>query len=46
MNFKHLYIQPMDGPDQERNTHMAIEFCKSNPEFKLSLQTHKYLDIP
>lgn len=44
--FDHLYIQPMDNAFREDNTKAAIEFCKSNPRFKLSLQTHKYLDIP
>jgi len=24
----------------------AIKFCKENPEYRLSIQTHKYLDIP
>jgi len=45
-DFEHLYIQPMDSPKQAENTAAAIEFCKNNPRFKLSLQTHKYLQIP
>jgi 7-carboxy-7-deazaguanine synthase len=46
MNFTHFYVQPMDGPLLERNTQLAIEICKSNPKWKLSLQTHKILHIP
>ena len=46
LEFEHFYLQPMDGPDIERNTRLAIELCKSNPKWKLSLQTHKLLQIP
>jgi 7-carboxy-7-deazaguanine synthase len=44
--FDHFFVQPMDGPALERNTRIAIEICKSNPQWKLSLQTHKLLQIP
>lgn len=46
LEFGHFYLQPMDGPDVERNTRLAIELCKQNPKWKLSLQTHKLLQIP
>lgn len=46
LNFDHFYVQPMDGPFAEKNTKLAIETCKSNPKWKLSLQTHKLLQIP
>lgn len=46
LDFEHFYLQPMDGPELERNTRMAIELCKANPKWKLSLQTHKLLQIP
>jgi 7-carboxy-7-deazaguanine synthase (Cx14CxxC type) len=41
-----LLLQPMDGPDRERNTALAVEYCKAHPRWRLSLQTHKYLGIP
>jgi 7-carboxy-7-deazaguanine synthase (Cx14CxxC type) len=44
--FEHFYVQPMDGPQHEENTRLAIETCLRNPRWKLSLQTHKYLQIP
>ncbi|HJV87138.1 MAG TPA: 7-carboxy-7-deazaguanine synthase [Noviherbaspirillum sp.] len=44
--FGHFYVQPMDGPELKRNTRLAIDICKSNPKWKLSLQTHKLLQIP
>jgi len=44
--FRHFLLQPMDGPDRERNTQLAVEYCKAHPRWRLSLQTHKYLGIP
>ncbi|HEY6773499.1 MAG TPA: 7-carboxy-7-deazaguanine synthase [Oxalicibacterium sp.] len=44
--FDHFFVQPMDGPQQEANTRLAIDVCKRNPKWKLSLQTHKLLQIP
>ena len=44
--FTHFYLQPMDGPDRERNTTLAMEYCLAHPRWRLSLQTHKYLGIP
>jgi 7-carboxy-7-deazaguanine synthase len=41
-----LLLQPMDGPDRERNTSEAIRYCLAHPQWKLSLQIHKYLGIP
>ncbi|WP_136417308.1 7-carboxy-7-deazaguanine synthase [Herbaspirillum sp. ST 5-3] len=46
LEFEHFYVQPMAGPDLERNTRLAIEICKAHPKWKLSLQTHKLLQIP
>jgi 7-carboxy-7-deazaguanine synthase (Cx14CxxC type) len=42
----HYFLQPMDGPDRERNTKLAVEYCLAHPRWRLSLQTHKYLGIP
>lgn len=42
----HFFLQPMDGPDREENTRAAIAYCKANPRWRLSVQTHKYLGIP
>lgn len=43
---QHRLLQPMDGPDRDRNTRLAVEYCLAHPQWKLSLQTHKYLGIP
>jgi 7-carboxy-7-deazaguanine synthase len=44
--FEHFFVQAMDGPLQEHNTRLAVDTCKRNPKWKLSLQTHKLLHIP
>ena len=46
LDFANFFLQPMDGPFAERNTRLAIDTCKRNPRWRLSLQTHKYLNIP
>ena len=46
LEFEHFFLQPMDGPERVRNTQLAIEYCKTNPRWNLSIQTHKVLGIP
>ncbi|HEX2778596.1 MAG TPA: 7-carboxy-7-deazaguanine synthase [Gemmatimonadaceae bacterium] len=45
LDFRYFYLQPMDGPERERNTRLAVEYCMANPRWRLSLQTHKVLGI-
>ena len=44
--FRYFFLQPMDGPDREHTTRLAVEYCMRHPEWRLSLQTHKLLGIP
>ena len=46
MKFRNFFLQPMDGPEQARNTRLAIEYCLNHPRWRLSLQIHKALRIP
>jgi 7-carboxy-7-deazaguanine synthase (Cx14CxxC type) len=46
LNFRHFFLQPMDGPDLELNTRLALRYCLENPRWRLSLQTQKILGIP
>jgi 7-carboxy-7-deazaguanine synthase len=46
LDFRHFFLQPMDGPERERNTQLAIEYCRAHPQWRLSLQTHKLIGIP
>ena len=42
------YLQPCDVGDKAKNAHIiaeCIDYIKSNPRWRLSLQTHKILDI-
>jgi 7-carboxy-7-deazaguanine synthase len=44
--FNRFSLQPMYGADTEANTKVALEYCKLHPQWHLSIQTHKILDIP
>ncbi len=46
LDFQHFFLQPMDGPQRERNTQLAVRYCLEHPQWRLSLQTHKLLGIP
>lgn len=46
LDFKHFFLQPMDGPAREENTKLAVRYCLAHPQWRLSLQTHKLLGIP
>lgn len=40
-----LYLQP-EWDKRVAMTHLIIEYIQQNPQWQLSLQTHKYIDIP
>lgn len=44
-DFQHHLLQPMDGPLQRQNTRDAIDYCQAHPQWRLSVQTHKILNI-
>jgi 7-carboxy-7-deazaguanine synthase (Cx14CxxC type) len=43
--FDQFFLQPMDGADIAQNTQLAIEYCLAHPQWRLSLQTHKFVGI-
>ncbi len=45
LDFRHYFVQPMDGPRLKENTEEAIRYCQSHPQWRLSVQSHKYLGI-
>ncbi|MDO8801302.1 7-carboxy-7-deazaguanine synthase [Phenylobacterium sp.] len=45
-DFERFLLQPMDGPARVENTQAAIAYCLAHPQWRLSVQTHKYLGIP
>src|SRR4051794_34474607 len=38
LDFRHFFLQPMDGPDREGNTRLAVRYCLEHPQWRLSLQ--------
>ncbi|MEQ8283067.1 MAG: 7-carboxy-7-deazaguanine synthase [Parvibaculum sp.] len=46
LDFRHFFLQPMDGDNTEENTRAATAYCLAHPKWRLSLQTHKLIGIP
>jgi 7-carboxy-7-deazaguanine synthase len=46
LDFQHFYLQPMAGPRLQENMRLAVEYCRSHPQWKLGLQIHKMIGIP
>ncbi len=44
MAFTHFYLQPIDGLAKDYRAD-CVAYCLANPQWKLSLQTHKLLGI-
>jgi len=45
LDFRHFYLQPMDGNRLSENTAHAINYCRKNPRWRLSTQMHKIAGI-
>ena len=46
LEFRNFFLQPMDGPERDRNTELVVDYCKQHPLWRISLQTHKLMGIP
>jgi 7-carboxy-7-deazaguanine synthase (Cx14CxxC type) len=46
LDFRHFWLQPMDGPDRAAHTRAAVAHCLRDARWRLSLQTHKMIGIP
>ena len=46
LQFDHFSLQPMDGLNTQETTKLTLNYCMNHPQWKLSLQTHKLLNIP
>lgn len=42
----HRYLQPRDGPGREANMRATVAYCLDHPEWRLSLQTQKWIGLP
>jgi 7-carboxy-7-deazaguanine synthase (Cx14CxxC type) len=45
LKFQYFFLQPMDAPDREMNTCLALEYVLLHPQWRLGLQTHKILGV-
>ena len=45
LDFRTFSLQPMDGVDGADNVRAALAYCLAHPQWRLSLQTHKWLEI-
>ncbi|MEM9917184.1 MAG: 7-carboxy-7-deazaguanine synthase [Bacteroidota bacterium] len=45
-DFEHFFLQPMDGPEGPQNVQKTLNYCLTHPQWHLSIQTHKMLNIP
>jgi 7-carboxy-7-deazaguanine synthase len=45
LDFRHFFLQPMDGEHAQINLQRTLEYCLDHPRWRLSLQTHKVLGL-
>ena len=45
-HFRHYYLQPKEDANAKSNLRKTVSYCLSNPQWQLSLQTHKLVNIP
>ncbi len=45
LDFDHWFLQPKDGPNKAEDLRFAIDYCLANPQWRLSLQSHKFIGI-
>ena len=45
LDFRNFFLQPMDNAGRAANTQAATAYCLANPQWRLSLQTHKLIGI-
>lgn len=45
LEFEHFYLQPLEDEAWDEHIFASIAYCKSHPQWRLSIQAHKYLGI-
>jgi organic radical activating enzyme len=45
LDFQYFFLQPLDGPELEKNTRLVMEYVLSHTQWRLSSQMHKRLGI-
>lgn len=45
LDFRWFFLQPMDNDQADKNQQQAIAYCLTHPQWRLSLQTHKFIGL-
>jgi 7-carboxy-7-deazaguanine synthase (Cx14CxxC type) len=45
MAFEHRFLQPKDGPDAAEALRTTLAYCLEHPQWRLGLQSHKFIGI-
>ena len=45
LDFRHFFLQPMDGILKADATRRAVAYCMAHPQWRLGVQTHKVVGI-
>jgi len=45
LNFRHFFLQPMDGVNRETAARETLDYVLSHPGWRMSLQLHKILNV-
>ena len=46
LEFTHFFLQPLDSALRIPHTRQAVQYCLDHPQWRLSVQSHKYIGIP
>ena len=46
LDFENFFLQPLDSAAQQANTDAAFRYCLEHPQWRLSVQAHKYIGVP
>ena len=46
LEFDHFWIQPKFDNNYKDNLKEAVNYCLNNPQWRLSIQTHRFIGIP
>ena len=45
LNFRHFFLQPMDGADREEAVRQTLKYVLAHPQWRMSVQLHKILGV-
>jgi 7-carboxy-7-deazaguanine synthase (Cx14CxxC type) len=45
LDFRHYFLQPLDGPSRDEHTRQVLDYCLRHPRWRVSIQLHKLLGV-